>query len=137
MSQLNIFDYLATVKQKAVEAKKVVVQKIKQAIKGPDIVISIDKNGDFDSASEFGLVKLALFRGANILHCFSLDKISAIDYVRGDDDSLNLLDNTTITHAFDAQASRKLAALKKEFTRRNIALRMDVREEDIENAGIV
>ena len=137
MSQLNIFDYLATVKQKSVEAKKVVVQKIKQAIKAPDIVISIDRNGDFNSASDFGLVKLALFGGFNILHCFSLDKISAIDYVRGDNDNLNLLDNTTITYAFDAQASKKLAALKKEFTRRNIALRMDVTEEDLENAGIV
>lgn len=135
MEQLTFFDHIASLEKKAEKAVKKAAETVKKAIiKPPELVLSIDKKkGTFCSFSDLGVVKFEILRRAGVLDGVKrFDNVDVIKLVRGEkEDIFKKLDDTVIGYGFDPEAEKRLKSLRKEFRRRNIALRVDVGEEDL------
>ena len=97
--------------------------------KKPDLVISIDRKGRFFSDSEMGTVKRSILNRSGATYIPELDSLNIIEFVRGDqDDQFRRLEESTVSFVFSPDAENKISDLRKEYKRRNIALKVDVTE---------
>jgi hypothetical protein len=134
LQQLNIFDFYDVQdkkdpsKQLQKEDRKPV--KRRSALrKKPDLVISIDRKGRFFSDSEMGTVKRSILNRSGAAYIPELDSLNIIEFVRGDqDDQFSRLEESTVSFVFSPDAEKKINDLRKEYKRRNIALKVDVTE---------
>jgi hypothetical protein len=134
LQQLNIFDFYNA------QDKKVPTNRLQKAYqkplkrhpalrKKPDIVISIDKKGRFFSDSELGIVKRSLLNHSGAAYIPELDSLNIIEFVRGDQhDQFRRLEESTVSFVFSPDAQKKINYLRKEYKRRNIALKVEVTE---------
>ena len=60
-----------------------------------------------------------------------LENINALKYVRGEDEGLKKLDDSVISYDFAPAAKKKIESMKKEFKKRNIALKVDIGREEL------
>ena len=134
MQQLNIFDFYAAEEKKASpnQLQKASPEPVKQRPalkKKPDLVISIDKKGRFFSDSEIGIVKRSILNHSGATYIPELDSLNIIEFVRGDqDDQFKRLEESTVSFVFSPDAQKKIDDLRKEYKRRNIALKVEVTE---------
>ena len=134
MQQLNIFDFYDTEDKKALAKKlpKASLEPVKRrpAVKRkPDLVISIDKKGRFFSDSELGIVKRSILNQSGATYIPELDFLNIIEFVRGDqDDQFKRLTESTVSFVFSPKAEKQINDLRKEYKRRNIALKVEVME---------
>ena len=134
MQQLNIFDFCNAQDKKAPpnQLQQVSPEPVKRRPalrKKPDLVISIDKKGRFFSDSELGIVKRSILNHSGATYIPELDSLNIIEFVRGDqDDQFRRLDESTISFVFFPDAEKKINDLRKEYKRRNIALKVEVTE---------
>jgi len=97
--------------------------------KKPDLVISIDKKGRFFSDSELGIVKRSLLNHSGAAYIPELDSLNIIEFVRGDqNDQFKRVEESTVSFVFSPDAEKKINDLRKEYERRNIALKVEVTE---------
>lgn len=134
MQQLNIFDFYDAEDKKALAKKllKTSPEPVKRrpAVKRkPDLVISIDKKGRFFSDSELGIVKRLILNQSGATYIPELDFLNIIEFVRGDqDDQFKRLTESTVSFVFSPKAEKQINDLRKEYKRRNIALKVEVME---------
>lgn len=134
MQQLNIFDFYAAEEKKASpnQLQKVSPEPVKRRPalkKKPDLVISIDKKGRFFSESEIGIVKRSILNHSGATYIPELDSLNIIEFVRGDqDDQFKRLEESTVSFVFSTDAQKKIDDLRKEYKRRNIALKIEITE---------
>ena len=134
MQQLNIFDFYDGQDKKVPpkQFQKVSLELVKRSPavkKKPDLVISIDKKGRFFSDSELGTVKRSILNHSGATYIPELDSLNIIEFVRGDqDDQFKRLEESTVSFAFSPDAEKKINDLRKEYKRRNIALKVEVTE---------
>jgi hypothetical protein len=97
--------------------------------KKPDLVISIDKKGRFFSDSELGIVKRSLLNHSGAAYIPELDSLNIIEFVRGDQNAqFKRVEESTVSFVFSPDAEKKINDLRKEYERRNIALKVEVTE---------
>jgi hypothetical protein len=134
LQQLTIFD-LYDARDKKAPAKK--LQKVSLELvkrrpalkKKPDLVISLDKKGRFFSDSELGIVKRSILNQSGATSIPELDSLNMIEFVRGDqDDQFKRLAESTVSFVFSPDAEKRINDLRKEYKRRNIALKVEVTE---------
>jgi hypothetical protein len=134
MQQLNIFDFCDAQDKKASTNKlqKASPEPVKRRSplkKKPDLVISIDKRGRFFSDSELGIVKRSILNHSGATYIPELDSLNIIEFVRRDqDDQFRRLEESTVSFVFSPDAQKKINDLRKEYKRRNIALKVEVTE---------
>ena len=134
MQQLNIFDFYDAQDKKAPpnQLQQVSPEPVKRRPvlkKKPDLVISIDKKGRFFSDSELGIVKRSILNHSGATYIPELDSLNIIEFVRGDqDDQFKRLEESTVSFVFSPDAEKKINDLRKEYKRRNIALKIEVTE---------
>jgi hypothetical protein len=134
LQQLNIFDFYDAEDKKAPPKKlqKASPEPVKRrpAIKKkPDLVISVDKKGRFFSDSELGTVKRSILNQSGATSIPELDSLNMIEFVRGDqDDQFKRLAESTVSFVFSPDAEKRINDLRKEYKRRNIALKVEVTE---------
>jgi len=134
LQQLNIFDFHVPQdrkdppRQPPTEDQKPVKRRLTLR-KKPDLVISIDRKGRFFSDSEMGTVKRSILNHSGAAYIPELDSLNIIEFVRGDqDDQFRRLEESTVSFVFSPDAEKKISDLRKEYKRRNIALKVDVTE---------
>ncbi len=134
MQQLNIFDFYDAEDKKALAKKlpKASPKPVKRSLavkKKPDLVISVDKKGRFFSDSELGTVKRSILNQSGATSIPELDSLNMIEFVRGDqDDQFKRLEESTVSFVFSPDAEKRINDLRKEYKRRNIALKVEVTE---------
>ncbi len=134
MQQLNIFDFYDAQDKKAPpnQLQKVSPEPVKRRPafkKKLDLVISIDRKGRFFSDSELGTVKRSIMNRSGATYIPELDSLNIIEFVRGDqDDQFRRLEESTVSFVFSPDAEKKINDLRKEYKRRNIALKVEVTE---------
>lgn len=134
MQQLNIFDFCDAEDKKALAKKlqKASPKPVKRNLavkKKPDLVISVDKKGRFFSDSELGTVKRSILNQSGATSIPELDSLNMIEFVRGDqDDQFKRLAESTVSFVFSPDAEKRINDLRKEYKRRNIALKVEVTE---------
>ena len=134
MQQLNIFDFYDAQDKKAPanQLQKASPEPVKRRPalkKKPDLVISIDKKGRFFSDSELGIVKRSILNHSGATSIPELDSLNIIEFVRGDqDDQFKRLEESTVSFVFSPDAEKRINDLRKEYKRRNIALKVEVTE---------
>lgn len=134
MQQLNIFDFhdAQDKKDPPKQPPKADQKPVKRRLtlrKKPDLVISIDRKGRFFSDSELGTVKRSILNHSGAAYIPELDTLNIIEFVRGDqDDQFRRLEESTVSFVFSPDAEKKISDLRKEYKRRNIALKVDVTE---------
>jgi hypothetical protein len=134
LQQLNIFDFYDAEDKKAL-AKKLLktspepVKRRPAVKKKPDLVISIDKKGRFFSDSELGIVKRSILNQSGATYIPELNSLNIIEFVRGNqDDQFKRLVESTVSFVFSPDAEKRINDLRKEYKRRNIALKVEVTE---------
>jgi hypothetical protein len=134
LQQLSIFDFYDAQDKKAPpkQLQKISPEPVKlrrALMKKPDLVISIDKKGRFFSDSELGIVKRSILNHSGAIYIPELDSLNIVEFVRGDqDDQFRKLEESTISFVFSPAAEKKINDLRKEYKRRNIALKVEVTE---------
>jgi hypothetical protein len=134
LQQLNIFDFNDAQDKKVPpkQFRKVSPQPVKQlpaAKKKPDLVIAVDKKGRFFSDSELGTVKRSILNQSGATSIPELDSLNMIEFVRGDqDDQFRRLEESTVSFVFSQDAEKRINNLRKEYKRRNIALKVEITE---------
>lgn len=134
MQQLTIFDFYDTQDKKTPtnQLQKASPEPVKRRPvpkKKPDLVISIDRKGRFFSDCELGIVKRSILNRSGATYIPELDTMNIIEFVRGDqDDQFRRLEESTVSFVFSPDAEKKISDLRKEYKRRNIALKVDVTE---------
>jgi hypothetical protein len=134
LQQLTIFDFYDARDKKVPQKKsqKVYPQPTKQRStikKKPDLVIAVDKKGRFFSNSELGTVKRSILNQSGATFIPELDSLNMIEFVRGDqDDQFRRLEESTVSFVFSQDAEKRINNLRKEYKRRNIALKVEVTE---------
>jgi len=134
LQQLNIFDFYDTQDKKTPtnQLQKASPEPVKRRPtfrKKPDLVISIDKKGRFFSDSELGVVKRSILNHSGATYIPELDSLNIIEFVRGDqDDQFKRVEESTVSFVFSQDAEKKINDLRKEYERRNIALKVEVTE---------
>jgi hypothetical protein len=134
LQQLTIFDFYDARDKKVPQKQfqKVSPQHAKQRPvikKKPDLVIAVDKKGRFFSNSELGLVKRSILNQSGATSIPELDSLNMIEFVRGDqDDQFRRLEESTVSFVFSQDAEKRINNLRKEYKRRNIALKVEITE---------
>jgi len=134
LQQLSIFDFYDAQDKKAPtnqlqKASPETVKRRPALRKKPDLVISIDKKGRFFSDSELGIVKRSILNHSGATYIPELDSLNIIEFVRGDqDDQFKRLEESTVSFVFSPDAQKKIDDLRKEYKRRNIALKIEITE---------
>jgi hypothetical protein len=134
LQQLNIFDFYNVQDKKAPtnQLHKVLPKPVKRRLtlrKKLDLIISIDKKGRFFSDSELGIVKRSILNHSGATYIPELDSLNIVEFVRGDqDDQFRKLEESTVSFVFSSEAEKKIKDLRKEYKRRNIALKVEVTE---------
>ena len=134
MQQLSIFDLYDAQDKKAPpkQLQKASPEPVKQRPalrKKPDLVISIDKKGRFFSDSELGIVKRSILNHSGATYIPELDSLNIIEFVRGDqNDQFKRVEESTVSFVFSPDAEKKIDDLRKEYKRRNIALKVEITE---------
>ena len=134
MQQLSIFDLYDAQDKKAPpkqlqRASPEPAKRRPTLRKKPDLVISIDKKGRFFSDSELGIVKRSLLNHSGAAYIPELDSLNIIEFVRGDqNDQFKRVEESTVSFVFSPDAEKKINDLRKEYERRNIALKVEVTE---------
>ena len=134
MQQLTIFDFYDAQDKKTPtnQLQKASPEPVKRRPtfrKKPDLVISIDKKGRFFSDSELGVVKRSILNHSGATYIPELDSLNIIEFVRGDqDDQFKRVEESTVSFVFSQDAEKKINDLRKEYERRNIALKVEVTE---------
>ena len=134
MQQLSIFDLYDAQDKKAPpkqlqRASPEPAKRRPTLRKKPDLVISIDKKGRFFSDSELGIVKRSLLNHSGAAYIPELDSLNIIEFVRGDqDDQFRRLAESTVSFVFSPDAEKRINDLRKEYKRRDIALKVEVTE---------
>jgi len=134
LQQLTIFDFYDAQDKKTPtnQLQKASLEPVKRRPvlrKKPDLVISIDKKGRFFSDSELGIVKRSILNHSGATYIPELDSLNIIEFVRGDqDDQFKRLEECTVSFVFSPDAEKKIDDLRKEYKRRNIALKVEITE---------
>lgn len=137
MQQLSIFDFYDSRGKKAPfdqpdqpqKSERKPVKRRSALRKKPDLVISIDRKGRFFSDSEMGTVKRSLLNHSGATYVPELDSMNIVEFVRGDQyDQFRKLEESTVSFVFSSEAQKKIDDLRKEYKRRNIALKVEVTE---------
>jgi hypothetical protein len=134
LQQLSIFDFYDAQDKKAPpkQLQKASPEPVKRRPalkKKPDLVISIDKKGRFFSDSELGIVKRSILNHSGATYIPELDSLNIIEFVRGDqNDQFKRVQESTVSFVFSPDAEKKIDDLRKEYKRRNIALKVEITE---------
>jgi len=132
LQQLNIFDFYDVQDKKdpseqLPKADRKPVKRRSALRKKPDLVISIDRKGRFFSDSEMGTVKRLILNRSGAAYIPELDTLNIIEFVRGDqDDQFRRLEESTVSFVFSPDAQKKINDVRREYKRRNIALKVDI-----------